>query len=135
MVRPSADTNARLPVEANDAVRRPGMARCSRCRTFPRPARTVGELTDVPGGSVTTPISGEVRPPCPNRRWICELVSYPWRPGTLNSLLNALVACPTLAIPAIVTTTQNAATHRLCANTHRVIVVIARPLVRCAHHL
>jgi hypothetical protein len=52
------------------------------------------------------------------------LVSKPWRPGTLNSLLNDFVACPTVAIPTIVTTIQNAATHRLCARTHRVLVVI-----------
>ena len=75
VVRPSAETNARLPVEANDAVRSPGMARCRRRWTFSRPARTVGELTDVPAGSVTTGISGEVRPPWWKRRWICELVS------------------------------------------------------------
>ena len=31
---------------------------------------------------------------------------------------------PTVATPTTVTRIQNAATHRLCANTHRVIVVI-----------
>ena len=57
------------------------------------------------------------------------MVSYPSRPGTLNSLLNDFVAWPTVATPTIVTTIQNAATHRLCANTHRVIVVIIARLV------
>jgi NCAIR mutase (PurE)-related protein len=57
------------------------------------------------------------------------LVSNPWRPGTLNSLLNDFVDCPTVAMPTIVTTIQNAATHRLCASTHHVIeVIIARSL-------
>jgi hypothetical protein len=45
---------------------------------------------------------------------------------------------PTVATPTIVTTIQNAATHRLCANTHRVIVVIIARLVSLtvcrAHH-
>ena len=62
-MRPSAETNARLPVEASEAVRRPGMARWRRCCTFSKPARTAGEVTEVPAGSVTTGTSGEVRPP------------------------------------------------------------------------
>ncbi len=52
------------------------------------------------------------------------LVWKPSRPGTLNSVLNDLVACPTVAIPTTVTRIQKVATMRLWARTQRVIVVI-----------
>jgi hypothetical protein len=57
-VRPSLETNARLPVEANDAIRAPGSARRSRVSTAASCRLIPGAPTVVPAGSLTTGRSG-----------------------------------------------------------------------------
>jgi hypothetical protein len=76
--------------------------------------------SEVPAGNVTTASSGALSPPLLKIRAIRASVVKPSRPGTENCVLNALVDDPTVAIPTIVTSTQNDATMRLCARTQRV---------------
>jgi hypothetical protein len=64
-VRPSAATNARLPVEAYEAIRAPGRTRAARSPSERRPERTADASTRVPDGSVTTTTSGALFPPFP----------------------------------------------------------------------
>src|SRR3954447_26349804 len=84
-------------------------------------AFTPGELTVLPAGSVTTGTSGELSPPVPKYFFaIATFVSQPSLLGTENSGSSARDAGPAAAKPAIVRTTQAAATSRLWASTQRV---------------
>jgi hypothetical protein len=65
VVRPSAETKARLPVDAYEAMRAWGRARSTRVATACNPACTAAESTLVPGGSVATATSGARLPPVP----------------------------------------------------------------------
>ena len=50
----------------------------------------------------------------------------------MNSLLNDLIVCETVAIPTIVTIIQNHATMRLWARTQRVTMVIMIGSIPCS---
>ena len=74
-VRPSRETNARSPVDGNDAGRVPGAASPAAPNAAASCGRTPGVLTLVPGGSRTTAMKGGLSPPLPKARMIAELVS------------------------------------------------------------
>src|SRR4029077_8217524 len=83
--------------------------------------RTAREITDEPGGRVTTGTRAELFPPVPWKSCaICWLVTQPSLPGTENFCFSALVADPAEATPTSVSTTQKQTTSRLCASTARV---------------
>ena len=91
------------------------MSTCASC------ARTPGESTVSPDGSVTTGTIGALSPPVPPKRpAIAMLVSQPSLPGTENFWSRAFVAEFADAIPTSVSTSQKTATVRLCARTQRV---------------
>ena len=62
--RPSRRTRS-SPVEAYEAIRAPGSASASRASSRARSARTPGDATVSPFGSVTTGSSGALPPPVP----------------------------------------------------------------------
>jgi hypothetical protein len=114
-VRPSSDTNARSPVDVNDAMRAPGSARSSRWSTAASSCRTPRESTVLPSGSFTTGMSGALSaPPVPRYCWeMATFVSQPSSSGTENFCLSASAAGPDAAMPAMVSTIQPITTVRL----------------------
>jgi hypothetical protein len=82
VVRPSAETKARSPVEAKDTTRVRGAAAWILAKRLSSWAATPGAATVVPAGRVTTGTRGGMSPPFPYVRRIAWLVSEPSRPGT-----------------------------------------------------